>query len=112
LFITGGPLFIAIVVTAFQPEENMNYSRCLRALANGLVLAALALSAGGVRGQEPKKEYAQSTSIHSEVPAKSLAWDSFGPNAKTFAKEEPEGARITLPAGQDGLRPMVGWQRM
>jgi hypothetical protein len=74
-----------------------------------LVALVFVLGVGVGRGQEPDKKYATEYhhSFKGEAP-NPADFEKMGPDSAECVKFEPDGLRITLPAGVAGSRPGTG----
>src|SRR5436309_12619625 len=81
-----------------------------RSSTHGVIaVVALAFSTGPAAAQEPKAEYAKEYyQAFKGPPANAQDFKVFGPDNEQCVKFEPEGLRITLPAGHPGTRPSTG----
>ena len=96
--------------TQFKPGRHEGPCR-LRS-SSVLLFASLILivsHVGATWGQDAKKVYPQEYSQSFKgKPGSAQDFALEGPDAERFVKFEPEGVRITLPAGHEGVQPEVG----
>jgi hypothetical protein len=107
------PLLVILEVNMNKPIATPR-TRINSASIAPLPLAMMILGlwigfANNAGGQEPDAKYAQEyAQSFKGVPANSKDFSLTGPDADKHVKFEPDGLRITLPAGYVGDRPITG----